>query len=372
VKDFSSREPGIWRHTRVTKTGVVLYDTKTSASENIFIRTSTGYTGAKPKVRPRPKHAYTFNQQRNVLTHRALYKYTNGDVEEAYGAGLAATINGATLLPIYDWSSLQNQALDKLTKLTRGDLDLSIDLAEAGKTLKMLKLTDQVVEMTQLAAKRFGPIRVLSSGWLAWQYGVRPLLGSIFGLADESIRIVINKTERHTARATGTYMPKFVNVNAVVGSVDFPVPVQKPVKVSVTYGVDLRSSQFDLARFTSLNPLSIAWELTPFSFVADWFFNLGGYLRNMETALLYGNKFNSGYRTRLAVGQVAFRLADVGVGAGEVSHSSIWGGSTSFTSIERTILTAYPAPSFPSFEAKLGSSRMLSAAALLGGLLGKR
>jgi hypothetical protein len=320
-----------------------------------------------------PLHAYNFNAQRIALQHNATYLYLNKDIETANGFALNTAISGATYQPVFDWNPLQNQALEKLTSQTRGDLDLSIDLAEMGKTLKMLKLSEQAVDYTSTFVKRFGPIRAASKAWLTYTYGIKPLLSSIFGIADENLRMVINKTQRYRVRASGFYFPTTVNLNTCLGSVNFPVEGgSKPVKVSVTYGLDLRTEQFDLSRWSSLNPVSIAWELTPLSFVFDWFYNVGGYLRNYETYLISDNKFRSGYRTRLAVGEVKCGISDVGVGAGEISHSSIWKGNIKSTNIERTVLASYPAPTLPSFGVDMGSSRMLSAAALLGTLLGRR
>lgn len=36
-------------------------------------------------------------------------------------------------------------------------------------------------------------------------------------------------------------------------------------------------------------PLGVAWEATPFSFVADWFFPIGDYLKNLETSEFAGS-----------------------------------------------------------------------------------
>jgi len=303
----------------------------------------------------------------------ASYQYIGGSSETAAGPALSSTINGATFGPAYDWTPLENKALEKLTTKVRGDLDLSIDLAEIHKTVKMLKVTEQVVDLTNTFVKKFGILKAPAKAWLAWTYGVRPLLGTIFGAADENIRIVINKTAHFRVRANGLYFPRTVTLNTVVGVVPFPVVIGSSVKTSVSYGLDLRTDQFDLARWSSLNPASIAWELTPFSFVVDWFYNVGGYLRNMETYLLYANKFRSGYKTRLSASDLRFEIIDSGIGNGsEIYHSSVWKGSIKHVDIQRSVLSSYPSPYPPVLGADLGSSRLLSSAALLAQLLGRR
>jgi hypothetical protein len=49
--------------------------------------------------------------------------------------------------------------------------------------------------------------------------------------------------------------------------------------------------------WTSLNPIGIAWELAPLSFVADWFVNIGDLLSLWENYVVFANRFVRGYRT---------------------------------------------------------------------------
>ena len=122
-----------------------------------------------------------------------------------------------------------------------------------------------------------------------------------------------------------------------------------------------------MARWTSLNPVSIAWELTPYSFVVDWFYDLGGYLRNLETGLLYNTRFKSGYKSELYLWE-SDEIAPMG-GTHAVGDNS-WRiqackQRTRRVQFYRTKLTSYPLPHLPRLDAKLGSSRLLSAASLL-------
>lgn len=371
--NVSQRTAGIHKHWRLSKTGSVLFMNQLPSSASYHIRTQTGYTGPRPLTKPMPPHAYGLNIQQIAAVHEAAYVYTNGESEFASGPGLSASgVYGATFLPTYDWSPLEAQALEKLNNNTRGSLDLSVDIAEAGKTAKMLRVKDQVIDYTQTFIKRFGPIRAASKAWLTYQYGLRPLVSSIFGIADENIRVVINKTQRFKARATGKFSPRQAQIQTIYGLVTFTAQPGSFLKTSVSYGVDLYQDGFDLARWSSLNPVSIAWELLPASFVVDWFVNVGGYLRSMETALLYANKFRSGYKTRFVAGNVEAVFVNGTLQPGEVSRFDTWTSNVTMMDISRTVLTQYPVPALPSFNAQLGSSRLLSGAALLGTLLGRR
>lgn len=370
MQNLNYRTRGNWRHWRYTASGQLIYDTLTPSSSEFIIRTQTGYTGARPKVSPMPPHSYTFNFQHITCAYSGAYYYSNKESEFAEGPYLSEIVGGATYLPAYTWDALESKALDVLNQKVRGDLDLSVDLAEAGKTKKMLSLSNQVVDYTNTFQKRFGPLKAASNLWLTYQYGVKPLLGSIYNLAEENLRVVINKTAHLHARASGTYVPKEVIINTIHGQQTMPVTGGGPIKTSVTYGVDVRTDQFDLARFSSLNPVSIAWELTPYSFVVDWFYNVGGYLRNMETYLLYANKFRSGYRTRLSAGSTSFLRYEKVRTSGETSDV-FKRGTVRHIAIDRYALVSYPSPTLPSLSADLGSSRLVSAAALLGQMLGR-
>jgi hypothetical protein len=51
------------------------------------------------------------------------------------------------------------------------------------------------------------------------------------------------------------------------------------------------------------NPLEVAWELIPFSFVADWFISVGDWLRGLTA--LHGLRIVSGFRSN--VNEIATR-----------------------------------------------------------------
>jgi len=272
-------------------------------------------------------------------------------------------------------STLYNEALAKLTDSVRGDLDLSVDLAEWHQTAKMFNVTDKLVDYTHNFTRKasfakaliVGGVKSASNAWLEYVYGVKPLLSSIHGLAEENLRTVINKVSRHSARASGKYEPRTVTIQTIYGPWTNPI-LKSDLKRSFTFGIDLRDDQFDIARYSSLNPISIAWELTPYSFVADWVFNVGGYLRQYETYLLFANKFRGGFLTTLTVGDVTWDWGRTSIPGYKVNIDRFH-GDAHVMSLDRTLLSSYPAPRFPSFKAQLGSSRLLSAAALLGQML---
>lgn len=126
-----------------------------------------------------------------------------------------------------------------------------------------------------------------------------------------------------------------------------------------------------LSKFTTLNPISFVYENIPFSFVADWAWNVGGYLRSIESAILAQSVFVGGWEVKttyaMASGSIAGSYAD----SANTRSVSYGGGYKVYKFKARSVLASPPVPSIPRFKVELSSGRMLNAAALLTNLLRK-
>jgi len=317
-----------------------------------------------------------------------------------------------------------NLALSRLNDQARGNLDLSIALAEAGTTVRMIKALKNVTSFASafrgafnstkrgkprrafdpgkgqgwndpnsgwsgslgkksrkrrppekgFNASRFGSTKDLANGWLQWQYGWKPLMSDVFNIADEAIRITLNNIQSVSGSAT---KPIVVNTKTTTNVMSFAAPIlrsgtgKESCRIKVAFSVP----SFDLARWTSLNPVSIGWELIPYSFVIDWFVDVGSYLRNLETALLYNTAFLSGYVSELYVYEgtesVDYNALKVVGVAPNQTYYYYRGVQAKIRKVQfyRTKLTSWPLPRKPTFNVGLGSQRLFSAAALLRQLL---
>lgn len=266
--------------------------------------------------------------------------------------------------PTWNRTLLYNKALEKFNNLARGGLDLGVSLAEIHSTSRMLR---GVTKVTNLA--RGLNTKGLANGWLQWTYGWKPLLSDVYGVADESIRVVLNRIERFNARSS---LPIRIDdsQSRIVRSLPVTVDRNGTGKESCTISCKLVVPDFDLARWTSLNPVSLSWELIPYSFVVDWFYDVGSWLRNLETALLYSARFQSGYRSELYCYQGTEKPRSTRYTFG--SQSAILRDTLAQIRViefVRTKLTSYPLPLPPTFQVDLGSNRLLSAASLLRQLM---
>lgn len=266
-------------------------------------------------------------------------------------------------------NSTYNACLEKFNSKVRGELDLSIALAEAGTTTRMVRGITKVVNLAKM--RGVGGLDDLANGWLQWQYGWKPLVSDVFRAADEAIRVVTHEIEKIRARVT---IPIWIQDKYIMSSKSID-GLYEPVmyrlikgKASCTIAGRLNVSQFDLARWTSLNPVSIGWELIPYSFVVDWFIDVGSWLRNIETELRYGSAWNGGYVSELFAYD-SIETSDssktwVSVGAGTTRWLKVTGGKR-YRQFQRQPLPSYPLARAPTFKVDLGSQRMISAAALL-------
>lgn len=270
-------------------------------------------------------------------------------------------------IPSFDDNNLYNTALSRLNEKVRGSLDLSVALGELGSTNRMVKAALSAERYTRdfKALRSIRTFSKLASNiWLEYTYGWKPLANDIYQAADESMRFVLNKLEKISASANERNFPGATTQKTVMtgGRVPFTTTYEGIHGYRIT--ISLEHPSRDIARWTSLNPLSIAWELMPYSFVVDWAYDVGSYLRNFETALLYGANFRGGYVDHLLA-------LDCGGRAGNSSDFLFFTGKSSlkYRRFQRSVLTSYPFPAKPQFEVKMGSSRLLSAAALLRQLI---
>lgn len=368
--------------TRVNKAtnGQVTYVNAASTHKGLHLSNS-GYLG--PKIHPLIDNPHSFSYGAWELSLK-YDRIRSDNLESQMGDFLSATTqpNGLFLPDLPSDANLYNATLSEFNEKARGSVDLSIDFAEAGRTRKMLNISGQLEryadDLRAWSWNRYshskggshlgdGILRGLKSVggiWLVWTYGLRPLMNTVYGTAETIVKLGQNRTKQFRARRS-----EYVDVgrigyySATNPSALSYVTGKAKLKRSITIGANIQQDDFGLSRFTSMNPYSIAWERLPFSFVADWFIDIGGMLRNFETSLLYGSRSVSGYVTRLLAYDGL--VGDVTKQEGSYTYYQRSYGSARLRSLDRSVLTQYPGARLPSFEADLGLSRYMSAASLL-------
>lgn len=313
-----------------------------------------------------------------VAMHGNGYSYY-----KASSGAIPVTVSGFPPSNIYSWMWLwdgttaaqntesYNKAVADLGDKIRGNLDVSIDLAQYSKTRQIGRDCAKVVLSLLKARNPIAIIKAIGSARLTWVYGVKPTLQSIYDCVQFEAKHYLDVYRPFIGR--GTSLVKLINKDGGGGWPDYTYWTAYDAFCSVRdeIGVVMRipdSPLTSLARLTSLNPVSIAWELMPFSFVVDWFVNIGGYVRDLETAVTYNSYFTRGYRTTTRRIQMWYRAGRKS-GGGWPQYSGSWTFNMTRAEKSRTMLTGYPFPEIPKFSPNLGSGRLFNAAALLSNFL---
>lgn len=335
------------------------------------------------RVHPNP-HSFNYTERSNYVGYYQLNDgYTLTQRDGAVNNQYDRVIHRSDLTSA-DVSWPYNKALEKLYAGIRSGTDLSIDIYQGRQTVQMLRTFSKalVSPLRTIALATKSLVRkkkisrsssMISNKWLEWQYGIKPSLDTIHSLTSDLVKQTThpsgflqakarssNRAQTSNKLLTGTApheIPTTVNVNA-----------ERRVEIAIVYGIS-NAELNALSQFTSLNPVSFIYENIPFSFVLDWIVDIGGYIRNLETALMTGLEFKSGYVTYSD--NFDFIASTKGYSGSSMGRTYYVNAQASFKtrSCNRIVLGAMPLPEVPRIEISLGTSRLTSAAALLRGFI---
>jgi hypothetical protein len=138
----------------------------------------------------------------------------------------------------------------------------------------------------------------ISGRWLELQYGWLPLLGDSFEAA-KAFEAISNGPRSQLYRVSNK---KESIGNGSQSKALFDVPYKERLTRYIQYEC---VEEMGFARQLGLlDPLSVAWELLPWSFVADWFIPIGSYLDLVnQVPSLKGRFLTTEVRKREALGQ---------------------------------------------------------------------
>lgn len=296
-----------------------------------------------------------------------------------------------------------NKAMASHYDKVREQVDWAVNILQARQTAglggSVLRLESQLIRLVN-HVKRFRPtdlkkwyaaykrrgspskvgdstsaaLRELGNRWLEYIYGIKPLCQDIH---DTVASLNRGASKPLTVGGRGSDIDEF-SVLANWNYNGYTYPMTGKVKRSRRCQIIGRykipdSAILRLADFTSLSPASIAWEMIPYSFVVDWVYNVGGYLRDLETSMMYERYWLDGYMTITEKVDVECDVLTVlRLGGGLRKQVILTGGTNSMRYKLRTKARFAPLPRLPVVDVKLGSGRLLNAAALLSQFLGRR
>jgi len=209
-----------------------------------------------------------------------------------------------------------------------------------------------------------GEFKNASSIWLEIQYGWRPLLNDIYESAQAIVKAEDQSPRRVKTTGSNQSFSESVSTQSTANSVTSKVTKDVIlVKGTVTVWYATPNTPRTLLQLGFTNPAYLAWELTPFSFVVDWFIPIGNAINNFDATMgctfdkgCYSEKISTSRRVQIS-GKVAALAATITSGS-----------STNFASaqkFQRTVLLSFPSVNFPEFKNPLSTEHALNAIALL-------
>jgi hypothetical protein len=255
-------------------------------------------------------------------------------------------------------------------------------IAKAGMALKKGQFSKAAQNLGITPKKRAGrrfnrdyPVdqaKAVSNAWLELQYGWKPLLSDVYGSAKALAEartgtnmIYIKRTGYASRAEKTTSRSNWLSNSSSVKGVWYTVSDTKQkvfVKTGVTYAISSPRVN-DAKQLGFTNPLLVAWEVVPFSFVVDWFLPIGNYLDSLDATL--GLSFYDGYVS--TKGEYESTNNTI-IAWTQNSYEVHNGTKTEFRKVERftrTLLGGFPSAPLPTFKNPLSKSHVASALALL-------
>lgn len=270
------------------------------------------------------------------------------------------------------------QDLVQINQLTNMIGDTAIRLGSSLRALRKGNLPEAAASLWRSKMPRYrsnfppNPNRSLADNWLALQYGWKPLLQDIHGAMDAIARLNLASVVVYTARSSAHAEDrKEVKLTlGVAGSPTIGLQIDfgtRDVRYGIRYAIDNHLSTF-LAQTGFTNPINLAWEVLPYSFVVDWFIPIGPWLESLTA--WNGLQFLDGYKVVLDKTTTIWSTGYTGKlninDPNDVQMISRYGSARrEFVSYARTKLTSFPAQSIPSFKNPLSVSHALNGLALL-------
>lgn len=300
----------------------------------------------------------------NDANYILSYDWSNGRMD-AFNRprGLYPRYNGALteldtelLLKIKDQKVNLSVSIAELGKSTDMVFNLARDMVSSFRKLRSGRLVREVIR--DLSHPRSRASKKVAKRWLEYTYGWQPFLGDIWNLSNQITKSI------QAGRFIDVIVRKRISDSLVDNGGYSGIVMSRHVlhqKIHGRYKIDSVGLKY-LAELGVTNPLAVAWELVPYSFVVDWVVNVGDYLSALDALVGVTDLtvVRSAMLSRLELQDILARNGTYTKSPGKAYLSA--------TSTKRLGASGSITPRFPSYDPHVGVGRMLNATALLRNL----
>lgn len=264
-------------------------------------RKATAYDRQSFSIPERPESPY-YGLIRSVNLNTGGVGYSGA---EDWGREVGYLVNVEPPIQGIDvpWDA-RNEAVTKaLTKIADQKVNLGENLATLGQTVRLftdkaglltsaLKYAQKQKSWAKLLKKSAkdlsdaGPLNVVAKEYLAYVYGLKPLVGDVWTLAElmktQSAPALLLNAEGRATRMQGLKKESSFGLSRC-WIYRKSGRAESKVKCSIWARLDPEGTTLrSMNQLGLLNPFGLAWDLVPYSFVVDWFLPVGPVLYAMS------------------------------------------------------------------------------------------
>jgi hypothetical protein len=324
----------------------------------------------------RGSFAWSYDEQQDGGTH--FWEYETGPYASSMFPG-----NSIISSAVQD---AEYKALSKLLDEMKGEgANLANMLGERKQVANMVVNTIQRLAYTARDLKRgnlssavrrlFGDPKTakqlrgkdIANQWLELQYGWKPLLGDIYSVINglHHRELTLPRTFRVT-RSSETSGPSDASWSTNLRGVHMGGSRRTKSLCKFMIRAFPNASIAEPAALGFTNPAGVLWEITPWSFVVDWFLPVGTYLDQLTAD--HGWNFHDGCKSTLQIGGefASWGYSEGGHVPGLYQfYNEQKKGSTGCVIFDRISLPGFPSPKLPHFKNPFSTAHVWNALALL-------
>lgn len=350
-----------------------------------------------PSSNPDLLSAYGFNWRNPSRYHRFVRRFSNvvSTAYPKYGFHYVDAMPGGNQDGLYlitnhgEWgvrghyldTNLRNESEVKaLLDLNKSKFKLGTALAESVRTFDHLLKTARALLSAYRAAKlgNWTAIpgflgvsrrdiltgRTVAERWLEYQYGWKPLMSDLHNAYTELGSLLHQPLTVHSRGAAHAEYQQESQAYDDAHSIGYLIKAEVAKKSVTKLYAKFSSERWRSAsQMDLLNPLSIGWELFPFSFVLDWFVPIGNVIEALTARA--GLEFFSGSTTVVLRGKKSLKANYTPWGMYRAG-----GVNVDVFGMDRIPLYDWPKPMLYADDSPFSSIRSANALALIRTLYG--